>query len=182
MADETRWCKIVERDGKSLLAFAVAGKEKAWYKERGFKPYGGIENPPLLPGRRTVATVPVDIGKTICHARIYADMTPGDYDKVMEDYIYNVRVERGYTLREPGSYKGSSVKRWDSDAYDWTPFLDRVMLYGLKVQNEYAETGKAPTLMEFKAALPKMEWTYVESDGTEPSSVVIEEHYTTEGE
>ena len=52
----------------------------------------------------------------------------------------------------------------------------------MKVQNEYAATGNVPTLMEFKAALPKMEWTYVESDGTEPSSVVIEEHYTTEGE
>jgi hypothetical protein len=54
------------------------------------------------------------------------------------------------------------------------------MTYGLKVQNEYAATGKAPTLMEFAAALPKVTWNYVEGDGTEPSSVVIEEHYTVE--
>jgi hypothetical protein len=32
--------------------------------------------------------------------------------------------------------------------------------------------------MEFAAALPKITWNYVEGDGTEPSSVVIEEHYS----
>ena len=181
MADEIRWGKIIERDGKKLLAFAVGGKDEAWYREKGFLPYGGIETPPILAKRKTISTVPVVIGGKIYRARVYADMTPGDYDKVMEDYIFNVRADRGYTLREPGMYKDSAVPRWNSDAQDWPPFLDRVMLYGLKVQNAYAVTGKAPTLMEFKAALPKINWTFVEDDGTEPSSVVIEEHYTTEG-
>lgn len=106
--------------------------------------------------------------------------TADDYDRAMEDYIREVRVARGYTTREPDDYFGSSNPRWAQDAKDWVAFRDAVMTYGLKVQNEYAATGKAPTLMEFVAALPKVTWNYVEGDGTEPSSVVIEEHYTVE--
>ena len=51
------------------------------------------------------------------------------------------------------------------------------MLYGLKVQNEYAATGKAPTIAEFVAGLPKMEWSYKEPDTT---SVEIVERYEAE--
>lgn len=106
--------------------------------------------------------------------------TVNDYDSAMEDYLRQVRSERGYTTREPDDYFGSSNPRWSQDAKDWVAFRDAVMTYGLKVQNEYTATGKAPTLMEFTAALPKITWNYVEGDGTEPSSVVIEEHYTVE--
>lgn len=180
MADEPRWCKILERDGKRLLAFAVGGKEESWYKDHGFKPYGGVENPPVLPKRKTLSTVPVEIDGKIYRARIYADLTPLDYDNVMEDYMKRVREARGYTLREPNDHFGTRVPRWLQDAKDWCVFRDDVLLYGLKVQNEYTATGKAPTIMEFAAALPKITWNYVEGDGTEPSSVVIEEHYTVE--
>lgn len=181
MADEIRWGKIIERDGKKLLAFAVGGKEESWYREKGFLPYGGIETPPILAKRKTIATVPVIIDEKIYRARIYADLTPHDYDVVMEDYMKRVREERGYTLREPNDHFGTRVPRWLQDAKDWCVFRDDVLLYGLKVQNEYAATGNVPTLMEFKAALPKIKWTYTESDGTEPSSVVIENHVA-EGE
>lgn len=177
MAGETRWCKIIERDGKRLLAFAVDGKDEAWYEKRGFLEYGGIE-PVRLHGRKTVATVPVAVGGKIIHARIYENQSPHDYDVVMENYIAEVRSQRGYTLREPDSYKDSAEPRWRSDAADWPPFLDAVMLYGLKVQNEYAATGKAPTIAEFVAGLPKMEWSFKEEDQT---SVKLEEHYTVEG-
>ena len=177
MADETRWCKILERDGKRHLAFAVGGKEESWYKDRGFKPYGGIENPPALPRRKTVSTVPVEIDGKIYRARIYADLTPLDYDNVMEDYMKRVREERGYTLREPDDHFGTRVPRWLQDAKDWCVFRDDVLLYGLKVQNEYAATGKAPTIAEFVAGLPKMEWSFKEEDQT---SVKIEEHYEVE--
>ena len=34
------------------------------------------------------------------------------------------------------------------------------MLYGLSVMNQYASTGIAPTIDEFKAALPDIRWTY----------------------
>ena len=172
-----RYAKIVERDGKRLLAYAVGGKDEAWYEKRGFLEYSGIE-PVRLHGRKTVGMVPVVIDGKIIQARIYADMSPHDYDVVMEDYIAEVRSQRGYTLREPGSYKDSAVPRWKSDAADWPPFLDAVMLYGLKVQNEYAATGKAPTIAEFVAGLPKMEWRYKDEYQT---SVKLEEHYEVEG-
>ena len=182
MADEIEWCRIVERDGKKLIAFAVGGKDESWYKDHGFKPYGGVENPPVLPKRKTVSTVPVEIDGKIYRARIYADLTPHDYDNVMEGYMKRVREDRGYTLREPNDHFGTRVPRWLQDAKDWCVFRDDVLLYGLKVQNEYAATGKAPTLMEFAAALPKITWNYVEGDGTEPSSVVIENHVVEGGE
>lgn len=174
---EKRYAKIIERGGKRLLAYAVDGKDEAWYEQRGFLEYGGIE-PVRLHGRKTVATVPAVVGGKIIHARIYKDMSPHDYDVVMENYITEVRCARGYTLREPSSYKDSAEPRWRSDAADWPPFLDAVMLYGLKVQNEYAATGNAPTIAEFVAGLPKMEWSFKEEDQT---SVKIEEHYEEEG-
>ena len=171
---EKRYAKIVERDGRKLVAFAVPGKDAAWCERHGFLEYGGVE-PVRLHGRKTIATVPVVIDGKIIQARIYEDMSPHDYDVVMENYITEVRCARGYTLREPSSYKDSAEPRWKSDAMDWPPFLDAVMIYGLKVQNEYAATGKAPTIAEFVAGLPKMEWSFKEDDQT---SVKIEEHYT----
>ena len=91
----------------------------------------------------------------------YSDPLPtvADYDKAMEDHLLEERTARGYTLREPSDYAGSSVRRWAQDAQDWIAHRDAVMLYGLEVMNHYAETGEAPTLEEFKAALPVIEWT-----------------------
>lgn len=88
--------------------------------------------------------------------------TYDDYNRALEDYIRSVRVERGYTEREPDSYIRSSVPRWRSDAEDWDKFKDAVMLYALPILNEYIETGNAPTLAEFKAGFPKMVWSYTE--------------------
>ena len=88
--------------------------------------------------------------------------TEADYDNAMEDYLRFVRVERGYTTREPDDYFGSSNPRWSQDAKDWVAFRDAVMTYALGVINEYAATGNAPTLAEFKAGFPKMVWTYQE--------------------
>jgi hypothetical protein len=78
----------------------------------------------------------------------------------MEDYLRSVRSDRGYTTREPDDYFGSSNPRWAQDAKDWVAFRDAVMTYALEVINEYAKTGNAPTLAEFKANFPKMVWTY----------------------
>lgn len=85
-----------------------------------------------------------------------------DYDNAMEDYLRQVRSERGYTTREPDDYFGSSVPRWAQDAADWVKFRDEVMQYALAVINEYAATEKAPSLVEFKAGFPKITWTYRE--------------------
>ena len=85
-----------------------------------------------------------------------------DYDAAMEQHIAAARIERGYTTREPTEYLGSAVPRWAQDAADYIAFRDKVMLYGLEVINEYAATGKAPSLEVFKAGLEmiKCEWSY----------------------
>ena len=88
--------------------------------------------------------------------------TPDDYDQAMEDYIREVRIARGYTTREPDDYFGSSNPRWAQDAKDWVAFRDAVMTYALDVINTYTKTGNAPTLAEFKAGFPRIEWTYTE--------------------
>ena len=88
--------------------------------------------------------------------------TEADYDNAMEDYLRQVRSERGYTTREPDDYFGSSNPRWAQDAKDWVAFRDAVMTYALDVINTYTKTGAAPTLAEFKAGFPKMVWTYQE--------------------
>lgn len=87
-------------------------------------------------------------------------VTAGDYDRAVEQYLLDTRCARGYTLREPSpTYDDSPNARWASDAADWKAFFTAVMEYGLAVQNEYAATGKAPSLDEFKAGLPKMKWS-----------------------
>ena len=158
---DKRYAKIVERDGKPRLVFAPSSRDAAWCEKRGFIEYGGVE-PVRLHGRKTVATVPVVFDGKVIRARIYDNMTPYDYDTVMEDYIREVRVARGYTLREPDDYFGSSNPRWVQDAKDWVAFRDEVMTYALGVINDYTATGNAPTLAEFIAGFPKIVWTYQE--------------------
>ena len=87
-------------------------------------------------------------------------ITVADYDRAMEDHLLAERSERGYTTREPSDYKDSTVPRWAQDAADWIAHRDAVMLYGLEIMNHYAETGEAPTLEEFKAALPVIVWSF----------------------
>lgn len=88
--------------------------------------------------------------------------TESDYDAAMEDYLREVRYERGYTTREPDDYFGSSNPRWAQDAKDWVAFRDAVMTYALDIINTYTKTGNAPTLAAFKAGFPKMVWSYTE--------------------
>lgn len=88
--------------------------------------------------------------------------TLADYDNAMEKYLYETRCARGYTTREPSDYKDSNIERWRQDAIDYINFRDAVMLYGLEVQNKFAETGIAPTIDEFLNSMPKITWTYAE--------------------
>ena len=87
-------------------------------------------------------------------------VTVDDYDRAMEAHLLAERSARGYTTREPSDYKDSAVPRWAQDAEDWIAHRDAVMLYGLEVMDHYAETGEAPTLEEFKAALPVIVWSF----------------------
>ena len=88
--------------------------------------------------------------------------TLADYDKAVEDHLLAERTERGYTSREPSDYAGSSVPRWAQDATDWIAHRDAVMLYALEVMNRYSETGEAPSLADFRSALPSITWTFGE--------------------
>ena len=88
------------------------------------------------------------------------EITVDDYDFAMEEHLRKEREARGYTVREPSDYKGSSVARWAQDAEDWIAHRDEVMMYGLNVMNSYSETGNIPDIEEFKQNLPKIVWTY----------------------
>ena len=85
-----------------------------------------------------------------------------DYDRALEDHIKAVCEARGYTTREPSGYKDSAVPRWAQDAVDFIAFRDACMLYGLEVQNRYAEGLSVPSLEEFKKNLPICTWTYTD--------------------
>ena len=102
--------------------------------------------------------------KTVTHIFEEHKIGPSveEYDQVMEDYITQTRMDRGYTTREPSAYANSSVPRFAQDAKDWQKFLDETMLYGVEVRNDYASTGIAPTIEECKENLPMIVWTYDE--------------------
>lgn len=98
-------------------------------------------------------------GAYIIEATPRPKITVADYDAAMEEYLKAARVARGYTTREPDCYINSGNPRWKQDAADWIAFRDAVMEYSLAVMNEYAETGIAPSLADFKAGLPVIEWS-----------------------
>ena len=88
-------------------------------------------------------------------------VTADDYDRAVEAHLLATRTARGYTLREPSpTYDNSPNARWASDAADWKAFFTAVLEYGLAIQNEYAATGKAPSLEEFKAGLPVAAYSF----------------------
>lgn len=86
-----------------------------------------------------------------------------DFDKAMEDHLVRERSERGYTTREPDSYLTSSVPRWKQDAEDWVAHRDAVMEYALELINA-VQSGERepPTMAEFIAGLPAIEWSYTD--------------------
>ena len=59
--------------------------------------------------------------------------------------------------------EGDVVKTTMQTSRGWRPTIDTrcdaVMVYALGVINQYAETGAAPSLDEFKARLPRIVWT-----------------------
>ena len=89
--------------------------------------------------------------------------TLADFDAAMEQHLYEERAARGYTTREPDAYINSSVPRWAQDARDWVAHRDAVMAYALTLMNQVEDGERdAPTMAEFRAGLPTIEWTYTE--------------------
>jgi len=89
-------------------------------------------------------------------------VTFADYDNAMEAHLDAEKAARGYTKREPSDYAGSTNARWARDAADWIAHRDAVMEYGLEVENAAKAGEPVPTLEEFKAALPAVQWTFEE--------------------
>lgn len=87
-------------------------------------------------------------------------LTIQDFDNILESYIKEVRVERGYTTRQPDVYLNSKNERWKQDAMDFIQFRDACMEYALSVYNQYEQTQKLPQIQEFKNNLPKIKWTF----------------------
>lgn len=100
--------------------------------------------------------------------RIYAAVedplpTLAEYDAAMEARLLAERSARGYTTREPDAYLTSAVPRWSQDAKDWVEHRDAVMGYALELINAVqAGEREPPTMAEFKAGLPRIEWQYKE--------------------
>lgn len=82
-----------------------------------------------------------------------------DYDKILEQYIRTICIQRGYTTRQPSEYINSNVERWKQDAIDFIQFRDECMIFALDIYNNYQKNGIIPTLQEFKNSLPKIKWT-----------------------
>lgn len=89
--------------------------------------------------------------------------TVADFDAAMEEHLRSEREARGYTTREPDAYLASSNPRWKQDADDWVAHRDAVMTYAQQILNAVkAGTRAAPTLEEFGAGLPAIQWTYTD--------------------
>lgn len=89
-------------------------------------------------------------------------VTFADYDAALEAHLKAERVARGYTSREPSDYAQSGNARWRQDAADWIAHRDAVMEYGLEIENRAIAGETVPGLEDFKAALPRITWTYNE--------------------
>ncbi len=90
--------------------------------------------------------------------------TVDDYNRAVEDLLMAERMERGYDTREPSLYINSSVHRWSQDAVDWVRHVDAVMTFALGVLNGWEKTHEVMSLDEFRAAIPRIEWTEKDND------------------
>lgn len=128
--------------------------------------YNDITPPEPPAGKQLVSTIYKVVDDTTVAEYTYEDVPPPgieEYDRLMEEHLTNERYERGYTTREPDSYLTSENPRWAQDAKDWVLHRDKVMEYALQIMNEVKEgTREPPTLEEFSAGLPKIQWSFQE--------------------
>lgn len=143
----------------------VCNPSSEQYVQAGYLPVVD-ERPPCEEGYHAVA-VGWEARDGAIH-RVYEAVqdpppTIADFDAAMEQHLYEERAARGYTTREPDAYINSSVPRWAQDARDWVAHRDAVMGYALALINAVDDGERdAPTLAEFRAGLPAIQWTYME--------------------
>lgn len=143
----------------------VCNPTPAQYEAAGYKRV--VDTPPTTDAAHyAVPTGWAEQGGEIVRqyeVRAYPQPTLADFDAAMEAHLYDERAARGYTTREPDAYLNSSVPRWAQDARDWVAHRDAVMAYALTLMNQVEDGERdAPTMAEFKAGLPVIEWTYTE--------------------
>ena len=145
--------------------FAALNRERA---KQGLPPYLPIvdERPSTDAAHYAIATGWTRDGETwrrVYEVREVPPPTLTDFDAAMEQHLYEERAARGYTTREPDAYINSSVPRWAQDARDWVAHRDAVMAYALALINAVDDGERdAPTMAEFRAGLPAIQWTYTE--------------------
>ena len=150
-----------------------------WYKN-------AIE-PPSPPAGKILVSRRYEVradGKVVA-VYTYSDPPPPtleDFDVAMESHLFVERSTRGYTTREPDAYFSSAVPRWAQDARDWVAHRDAVMGYALELINA-VQSGEreAPTMAEFVAGLPTIEWTFPDpEEDSEESDTEASEASNTE--
>lgn len=156
--------RVITRDGSTI----VLGMPEDFARYLGAYPLGTYVAQPEVPeGKKAV-----EDGYELINGewrniwRIEDAPLPSiaEYDAAMETHLSAEKAARGYTTREPDVYINSQVPRWASDARDWVAHRDAVMLYAIDVMNRVAAGEPQPTLAEFKAGLPLIEWTAKEVD------------------
>lgn len=97
------------------------------------------------------------------------------YRELLECKLQSQYLARGYTEREPSSYKDSPVVRYNQDAKDFELYKGRAMIYGLTKINEYRQSGVIPTLDEFLDGIGDIHWTIDPDNTNSNEGMVIEE-------
>lgn len=145
--------------------FAALNAER---EKKGLSPYLPIvDEPPTTDAAHyafpTGWTRDGETWRRVYEVRAYPPPTIAGFDDAMEAHLYDERAARGYTTREPDAYLNSSVPRWAQDARDWVAHRDAVMAYALTLMNQVEDGERdAPTMAEFRAGLPAIQWTYTE--------------------
>lgn len=156
--------RVIVRDGSTI----VLGAPEDFARYLGAYPCGAYALPPDVPDGKAAVADGFELinGKWRNAWRIEDAPLPSiaEYDGAMEAHLADERAARGYTTREPDVYINSQVPRWAQDARDWVAHRDAVMLYAVDVMNRVAAGEPQPTLAEFKAGLPRIEWTIQEGD------------------
>ena len=151
--------RVIVRDGSTI----VLGRAEDFARYLGAYPRGKYAAPPEVPDGKVAVADGFELinGEWRNAWRIEDAPLPSiaEYDAAMEAHLADEKAARGYTTREPDVYLNSQVPRWASDARDWVAHRDAVMLYAIDVMNRVAAGEPQPTLAEFKAGLPQIEWT-----------------------
>lgn len=156
--------RVITRDGSTI----VLGTPEDSARYLGAYPCGTYAAPPEVPEGKMAVEDGYELidGEWRNTWRIEdAPLSPpAEYDAAMEAHLAAEKAARGYTTREPDAYLNSQVPRWAQDARDWVAHRDAVMLYAIDVMNRVAAGEPQPTLADFKAGLPRIEWTIQEAD------------------